>query len=39
MKSGKTGIIPKSVYGNNVNQSVLGLMWLSEIGKGIPNFR
>ena len=39
VKNGKIGIIPKSSYGNNHNQSVLGLMWLSEIGKRIPNFR
>ena len=40
MKDGVTGIIPKKKgYGNNVNQSILALTWLSEIGKGIANFR
>ena len=33
------GIILKKGYGSNVNQSVLGLVWLSEIEKGITNFR
>ena len=29
----------KKGYGNNVNQNILALMWLSEIDKGIANFR
>ena len=39
MKHGVIGIIQKKGYGNNVNQSILALMWLSEIENGIPNFR
>lgn len=32
------GIIPKRVYRCNINQSVVGLMCLDEVGKNIPNF-
>ena len=39
MKQNTIGVIPKAGYSNDVNESVIGLMWLEELNEKIENFR
>ena len=39
MKQNVIGVIPKAGCKNDVNQGVIGMMWLEQLNKKIENFR